>query len=419
MGVLEELIKLFQTLGWGSTVRIVTLHGPTPSVRLHRGLRQGNAKSALLYLLLLEPLLRSLAPKAQGDIRRAVPPLVQAYSDDLLMIAHSLPQFLEYAAAIAQYLTDMCMFLNVRKCAYATTARIPSIMVRLIPTEAATPWVCPGGKGTVPYPGLCLDPTGLASMKENHILRCEALFGWCKNTLGPASVPHEVMTAVVGGIVRYAAQYLPETEEAVVQLNVAIKTAALQFENLPKDLCNVAVRSSNGLKLADVRVLCRDSVVATLAQLAHYRSAMVRDELRAMPGDLHTQYGVFGQFLVPSTQHLWSKCREGGCVPSRSVLPLQCSEWGETTCRERAGKGWPKARWALRHSGQLSSSAWKAIHRNLREVRVDGVRCPSELMAALPLLLWWAALDGDSRVLWLWHHQGPCGGAAIVGGDAA
>ena len=95
MGVPEELIRLFHTLSCGSLVRIVTAHGPRPSVRLHRGLRQGSAESAVLYLLLLEPLLRSLAPKAQGDAGHAVPPLVQAYCDDLLLIAHSLPQFLE------------------------------------------------------------------------------------------------------------------------------------------------------------------------------------------------------------------------------------------------------------------------------------------------------------------------------------
>ena len=39
MGVLEELIGLFHTLSRGSLVRIVAAHGPTPSIRLHRGLR--------------------------------------------------------------------------------------------------------------------------------------------------------------------------------------------------------------------------------------------------------------------------------------------------------------------------------------------------------------------------------------------
>ena len=136
--------------------------------------------------------------------------------------------------------------------------------------------------------------------KEKHVLRCEVLLGWCKNTMGPASVPHQVMAAV-GSIVGYAAPYLSDTAETVVKLNSAIKAAALQFESLPKDLCNVAVRSGHGLKLADLRIMCRDFVVATLAQLTHHRSAVVRSELRAMLEDLHTQYGVCGQFLVPST----------------------------------------------------------------------------------------------------------------------
>ena len=292
MGVPEELIGLFHTLSCGSLVRIVTTHGPTPSIRLHSGLRQGSAESAVLYLLLLEPLLRSLASKARGDARHAVPPLVQAYCDDLLLIAHSLPQFVEYAAAIAQYLTDMGMSLNVGECAYASTARIQSIMVCLSPRNTAAPWV--------PYLGLRLDPRGVATMKEKHVFRCEALLGWCKNTLGPASVPHEVMAAVVGGIVRYAAPYLSDTAEVVIKLNTAIKATALQFEKLPKDLSNVAVRSALGLRLADVQVICRDSVVATLAQLTHHRWTTVQDELRTMLRDIHMQYGVCRQFMVPS-----------------------------------------------------------------------------------------------------------------------
>ena len=57
-------MKLFPTLSCGSTVHIVTVHSPTPSIHLHRCLRQDGAESGLLYLLLLEPLLRSLASKA-------------------------------------------------------------------------------------------------------------------------------------------------------------------------------------------------------------------------------------------------------------------------------------------------------------------------------------------------------------------
>ena len=346
MGVPEELITLFHTLSCGSLVRIVTAHGPTPSIRLHSGPRQGSAESAVLYLLLLEPLLRSLACKAQGYARHAVPPLVQ-------LIAHSLPQFPEYAAAIAQYLTDMGMSLNVGKCAYATTTRIPSIMMCLNPGNAAAPRVCLHAKGTVPYLGLRLDPRGVASMKEKHVLRCEALLGWCKNTLGPASVPHEVMAAVVGGIVRYAAPYLSDTAEAVVKLNVAIKAAAVQFEKLPKDLSNVAVRSGHGLRLADVQVICRDSVVATLAQLTDHRSATVRTELRAMLRDMHLQCSVCGQFLVPST----------------SFATHTGSTWVDKVLR---------AMGTLRVGLLMPSSVYSCVHAHLPQVRWAGRKWASQ-----------------------------------------
>ena len=44
-------------------------------------------------------------------------------------------------------------------------------------------------------------------MKEQHVLRCESLVGWCKNTMRP--VPHEVLAAMVGGSVRYARHTCP------------------------------------------------------------------------------------------------------------------------------------------------------------------------------------------------------------------
>ena len=96
-------------------------------------------------------------------------------------------------------------------------------------------------------------------------------------------------------------------------------------------------------------------------------------------------------------QDLWSQCCGGGCVPLRSVLPLRCCGCGQTapvwvhqcasaplcgSYRERAGRGWPKAKGALRHSGQLSSSASKAIQGDVSSVRPDGVRCPGAPTAA-------------------------------------
>ena len=94
------------------------------------------------------------------------------------------------------------------------------------------------------------------------MLRCQAL---SNNTLGPAWVPHEVMAAVVGGIVQHAALYLSDAASEGVRLNTTIKAAALQFEGLPKDRSNVMVPVGKGLGLSDVRVLYCDSVLATVA----------------------------------------------------------------------------------------------------------------------------------------------------------
>ena len=69
----------------------------------------------------------------------------------------------------------------------------------------------------------------------------------------------------------------------------------------PRDSTRERGHYGKGLKLADIQVLCRDSVVVTLAQLTHHRLAVIKGELRALLDDLHTQYGVCGQFMVPST----------------------------------------------------------------------------------------------------------------------
>ena len=87
-------------------------------------------ESNVVYLLVPKPLLRRLPSNSRVDTRHAMPPLLQAYCEDLLLIAHTLPQFLDYAEAIERYFTDMVMAFNLRKGAYTTTARISSIMVQ-------------------------------------------------------------------------------------------------------------------------------------------------------------------------------------------------------------------------------------------------------------------------------------------------
>ena len=190
-------------------------------------------------------------------------------------------------------------------------------------------------------------------MKEKHVLRCEVLLGWCKNTLGPASVPHEVLPAVVGGIVPYAAPYVSETAKAVVKLNAVIKAAGLLFQKLPKDLSNVAVRSGHELPLADVQVICRDSVVATLPPLTHHRLMTVRTELRAMLRGMHLQHRVCGQFLVSSP----------------SFTTHTGSTWVDTVLR---------AMGTLRVGLLMPSSVYSCAHANLPQVQWAGRKWASQ-----------------------------------------
>ena len=47
---------------------------------------------------------------------------------------------------------------------------------------------------------------------------------------------------------------------------------------------------------------------------------------------------------------------------------------------------------------------------------MERVRCPGAPSAALPLMLWLAALEGDSRILWLWYRGGNGDGVLGAGG---
>ena len=60
----------------------------------------------------------------------------------------------------------------------------------------------------------------------------------------------------------------------------------------------------------------------------------------------------------------------------------------------------------MRHSGQMSSSAWRLLWCNLHVEALDGVCCPDDPSGVLPLLVWLAALDDDSPTPWLWHERG-------------
>ena len=109
-----DVIEFLLFLHTCTRLRIVTAHGLKQPVYMLRGVRQGNPESPLLYALLLEPLLR-----AQGH--RLRPPggaehgLIQAYIDNLLVVAHTLQHFVEGMEAVAAYLGMMGVELKPRQ----------------------------------------------------------------------------------------------------------------------------------------------------------------------------------------------------------------------------------------------------------------------------------------------------------------
>ena len=149
LSVPPEVIDLLLLLHTCARLRIVTAHGLAQPVNMLRGVRQGNPESPLLYALLLEPLLR-----AQGH--RLRPPgeaeggLIQAYIDDLLVLAHTLQHFVEGVEAVAAYLGMMGMELNPRKCAMGTMEGVPGLQLRLCP-HLENPWHWVPVADSVPY----------------------------------------------------------------------------------------------------------------------------------------------------------------------------------------------------------------------------------------------------------------------------
>ena len=152
LSVPPEVIDLLLLLHTCARLRIVTVHGLTQPIHMLRGVRQGNPESPLPYALLLEPL-----PRAQGH--RLRPPgeaergHIQAYIDDLLVLAHTLQHFVEGVEEVVAYLEMIGMELNPRKCAVATIDGVPGLQLRLCP-RLENPWHWVPAANSVLYLGL-------------------------------------------------------------------------------------------------------------------------------------------------------------------------------------------------------------------------------------------------------------------------
>ena len=167
-----DVIDLLLFLHTCARLRIVTAHGLTQPVYMLRGVWQGNSESPLLYALLLEPLLRAQGHRLRPP-RGAEHGLIQAYIDDLLVVAHTLQHFVEGVEAVVAYLQMMGMELDPRKCAMATTEGVPGLQLCLCP-HLENPWHWVPAADSVPYLGLQLQPDGEFSLQRKHRLHPRA-----------------------------------------------------------------------------------------------------------------------------------------------------------------------------------------------------------------------------------------------------
>ena len=215
LSVPPEIIDLLLFLHKCTRLRIVTAHGLTQPVHILRDVRQGNPKSPLLYALLLEPLLRAQGHRLRppGEAERG---LIQAYSNDLLVVAHTLQHFVEGVEAVATYLRMMAMALNPRKCAMATTDGVPGLQLRLCP-HLENPWHWVPAAESVPYLGLQLQPDGEFSLQRMHQLRLVAVHHWCLNTLAPPKVVQDIILAILGGVTQYVAPFMADDSDSARQ----------------------------------------------------------------------------------------------------------------------------------------------------------------------------------------------------------
>ena len=261
-------------------LRIVTAHGLTQPVHMLRGVRQGSPESPLLYVLLLEPLLRAQKHRLRppGEAERG---LIQAYIDDLLVVAHTLQHFVEGVEAVATYLGMMGMELNPRKCTMATTEGVPGLQLRLCP-HLENPWDWVPAADFVPYLGLQLQPDGDFSLQRRHRLCLAAVHHWCLNTLAPPKVVQDVILAILGGVTNYVAPFIADDSDSArhldhITVQVAKDGARYAFDASPDSL-----RDGRTLGLTRVLTRCQQAAVALVGTLLHHRSTSVRAQVTKM-----------------------------------------------------------------------------------------------------------------------------------------
>ena len=295
--VLPEVIDLLLFLHTCARLRIVTAHGLTQPIHMLRGVRQGNLESPLLYALFVEPLLRAQGHRLRPP-READRGIIQAYINDLLVVAHTLQHFVEGVEAVAAYLEMMSMELNPRKCAMATTEGVPGLQLRLCPhLENPSHWV--PAADSVPYLGLQLQPDGEFSLQRKHRLRLAAVHHWCFNTLAPPKAVQDVILATLGGVTQYVAPFIANDSVTAchvdnIRVQVASDRARYAF-----DASRDTLQDDWTLGLTRVPTRCQQAAVTLVGTLVHQRSPYVRAEVTRMLWEIAGAHSICPEVHYP------------------------------------------------------------------------------------------------------------------------
>ena len=285
-----EVIDLLLLLRTCARLRIVTAHGQTQPVHRLRGVWRGNPESPLLYALLLEPLLR-----AQGHCLRppgkAESSLIQAYIDNLLVVAHTLQHFVEGVKAVAAYLRMMGMELNPCKCAMATTEGVPGLQLRLCP-HLKSPWHWVPAADSVPYLALQLQPDGEFPLQRKHRLRLAAVHHWCLNTLALPEVVQDVILAILGGVTQYVAPFIADDSDTPRHLDHITVQVAKDRARYAFDTSLDSLQDDRILGLTRVPMRCQQAAIALVGTLVDHRSASVRAEVTRMIWGIAGVHGI-------------------------------------------------------------------------------------------------------------------------------
>ena len=327
LSVPPEVIDLLLFFHTCARLRIVTAHGLTQPVHMLRGFWQGNPGSPLLYALLPDPLLRAQGQRLcpSGKAERG---LIQAYIDNLLVVARTLQHFVEGVEAVAAYLKMMSMELNSGKCAMATKEGVPGLQLRLCP-HLENPWHWVPAADSVPYLGLQLQPDGKFSLQRKHQLRLAAVHHWCLNTLATPKVVQDVYLAILGSVTKYVAPFIADYSDTARHLDHITVQVAKDRARYAFDASRDSLQDDRTLGLTRVPTRCQQATVALLGTLVHHHSAFVRAEATRMFWEFVGAHGICPEVHYPGGGRLGPTLFPGpGCSGGGALQPHRMPQGG-------------------------------------------------------------------------------------------